>query len=145
MNGHRRCLAVALAVVMLMGCAARSSPQLVAARAVSMMEVVQAAQRSIIAAEAGGFISEDDAAAALTKIREATIYAQVLPDFFRGWADLEEQDQALRLDDARVVVFTLSQVLAGITLPPDAGRPIRNALMAVNALLLHINDVRGVR
>lgn len=137
--------AVAVLILSLIGCAARATPQLVAARAVTMMEVVQAAQRSIIAAEERGFISEDDAAAALTRIRQATIYAQVLPDLFRGWAELEEQDRAIRLDDARVVVFTLSQVLAGITLPPDAGRPIRNALMAANALLLHINDVRGVR
>ena len=132
-------------VVIVMGCAAKPSPELIAARAVNVLELVQVAQSSIIRMEAAGLIDEATAAAALTRISQSVRHSHALRPLLEGWDALSDAEKADRLTRARTIVFTLSQVLAAITLPAEMTQPVQNALVASNGLLLRLADLRGAR
>ena len=136
-------LVVGVLVVSVTGCAARVSPELVAARAVSVLELIQVAQRSLIAAEALGLIDEVTTATSLRRIAEAVQHAQELAPLLRNWDQMSKAAQEGRLTRARIVVFTLSQVLAAIVLPEGQMAPVSKALLGANELLLRISDMRG--
>ena len=135
-----------LILLLLVGCATKqASPERVAARAVHVLELVQVAQRGIIIAEANGLIDQATAAAALTRISQSVRHSQALRPLLEGWEALSDAEKADRLTRARTIVFTLSQVLAAITLPAEMTQPVQNALVASNGLLLRLADLRGDR
>ena len=142
---QRQLVTCILASVLVVGCAAKPSPDLVAARAVNVLERVQVAQSGIIIAEANGLIDQATAAAALTRISQSVRHSQALRPLLEGWEALSDAEKADRLTRARTIVFTLSQVLAAITLPAEMTQPVQNALVASNGLLLRLADLRGAR
>ena len=120
-----------LILLLLVGCATKqASPERVAARAVNVLELVQVAQSGIIIAEANGLIDQATAAAALTRISQSVRHSQALRPLLEGWEALSDAEKADRLTRARTIVFTLSQVLAAITLPAEMTQPVQNALVA---------------
>ena len=132
-------------VVWLAGCAVKPSPELVAARAVTVLELVQAVQRSLIAAHDAGLVDTETTRAALIQINEGVEQAMALGPILEGWHDLDAGLQERQLIDAVVVVGRLSQILGELLLPADQMTGVRAALLGANELLLRLGELRGGR
>ena len=137
------CVVGAFALGLSQGCAIRTtSPEAIAARTGTVLELVLVAQRAIIVANEADLIDDASTRTALLRIAEGARHALVLRPILEGWDQLSELEQADRLEQARAVVFTLSQVLAAITVDGDQMSPVRDALVAANGLLLAVDDLR---
>ena len=132
-------------VLVVMGCAAKVTPELVAARAFSVLELVAAAQESVIEAEANGLISEALADTALVEIDTAVEQSLRLIPLLEDWDRLSEAGRAAQLEEARRLVVRLGLALSATWFPE--GSPLRDtvgeAVDAANKLLERLTALGG--
>ena len=142
---QRQLVTCILASVLVVGCAAKPSPELVAARAVSVLELVAVAQESVIDAEANGLITEAIAETALVGIGEAVEQALRLGPLLEDWDRLSQAGRRAQLEEARRLVIRLGLALSAIYYPE--GSPLRdsvgNVVEEANKLLEHLTQLGG--
>lgn len=114
--------------------------QSLAVRATEILAGVELLQSAVIEAERGRLLSEDAAATVLMGIRRVLILAGQVPSALRTVAAADAFSHSRAVDDARALVATLSQVLAGIVLPAELDARVLAVLQKVNALLLVLDS-----
>jgi energy-converting hydrogenase Eha subunit H len=134
---------VVLAMIIGQACALQTRPltiQTIGIASLQMLESIGHVQESVIAAERQGLITEDQASTALIRIQQTVELSGNVPLILRAAETLSGVERFDKLQQARTILFTSSQLISGIVLPEPTDTQIRTVLSDINTLLLNVHD-----